>query len=983
MDKHPRPAVHLAAACLRRRIPKQWPSKGVPPIYKDYGALYDILLVEKDGEYSLPTAPVRAKEDPTRTAFKAWQHIRPKKAEMVDAVPVVGTAQTSLLMWMPVDKAFESGDQSGVDTGLWHEVLWVPLAQAMRALRPLGSATHKLSPTTKAQVSALEEWLADSHCLPEVVAMLWTPAARLRIKKAVANPLFSQRKRAAEARQPMLVLSNPLYRSGLAVPRAGTNFLLGLEADLVEFDENGRHHDALTPEEHSAAVRAVRHLSDSAPPPGSEPTSPEVAAAAWSEKYPVHKAAMEGDARRVRELILASYPPAEHDSDSWTPLHYAAWHGREGVVRILMADWQGSPTGKTDNGSTPLHFAARNGHPNVVTILLACPIVDPAAKDKDGLTPLKLARMLRLGDWAEVEKVLENPNSQNAVNRFKSSGVKLEDAVDFKIYLMDGTFKMVRLPGGDLTTAGDLRDGVGGMVHIPEECQKLFAIFVVSPSLSIQLDEDMKPLQRLERWPEMLERYTDPAQWSTIQHEVPMLVFRRNQKLTLSDERRVKSHIAMKFLFDEALVNFINTWPCTVDQAVHLAGLLMQIRFGEYDPAIHKKGFLSDGLATFVPQHLLHNQLKTAEWERRIYERHRQHADNTEIHILHRLFLQYCYQWPYYAATFFDVNLQRQSRRLIGGSKSDYMRLAVNTDWVCIVHGETNALRAMISMDQLTYEASANTITLECSNSSQVANLQHYIRAGGMADALVMASHQAYLAGMLFQLVTEIRAREEVLRQQKRVAQGGPLVMRHRAEQPGAAYDPKEVALHRKRMHSEKLLRYRFLNSFGTVGGDVGAAQSHFESRPSCVDGYVPIKDLKNVFAELGYGLGTEFELARDMLISTTSESVFNFRDLVSWWCQAKRGWLMLLDDSAFKERQVACSIFLRNDPHRTGKVVGEKLMGVVRGLRSANLTKKTEAAVREGMDPQKTGQVLFNDFIDYLCAMHIISDRKPSTTPI
>jgi hypothetical protein len=161
-----------------------------------------------------------------------------------------------------------------------------------------------------------------------------------------------------------------------------------------------------------------------------------------------------------------------------------------------------------------------------------------------------------MGKWTEVEKILKNPNSQHAVNRFKSGGANfhLEDAVDFRIYLMDGTFKVVRLPGGDLTTAGSLRDGVAGMVHIPEECHKLFAICVVSASLSIQLDDDMKPLQRLQLWPEMLERYTDPAQWTTIQREVPLLVFRRNQLLTLSEERRIKSHVAMKFLFDEVSI---------------------------------------------------------------------------------------------------------------------------------------------------------------------------------------------------------------------------------------------------------------------------------------------------------------------------------------------------------------------------------------------------------------------------------------------
>ena len=106
---------------------------------------------------------------------------------------------------------------------------------------------------------------------------------------------------------------------------------------------------------------------------------------------------------------------------------------------------------------------------------------------------------------------------------------------------------------------------------------------------------------------------------------------------------------------------------------------------------------------------------------------------------------RYCYQWPYYAATFFDVDLQRQKKQLIGGTKADHMKLTINTEWVCIVEGATNTLRAMISMDQVTYEANSRTITLECSNASQVAGLHPYVRPGVAADSIVMSSFQAYV----------------------------------------------------------------------------------------------------------------------------------------------------------------------------------------------------------------------------------------------
>jgi hypothetical protein len=44
-----------------------------------------------------------------------------------------------------------------------------------------------------------------------------------------------------------------------------------------------------------------------------------------------------------------------------------------------------------------------------------------------------------------------------------------------------------------------------------------------------------------------------------------------------------------------------------------------------------------------------------------------------------------------------------------------------------------------------------------------------------------------------------------------------------------------------------------------------------------------------------------------------------------------------------------ATQVFLRNDPLRTGKVSGEKLMGLIKGLRADNLTRLTENACKEG----------------------------------
>ena len=45
----------------------------------------------------------------------------------------------------------------------------------------------------------------------------------------------------------------------------------------------------------------------------------------WTEEFPLHKCAYEGNARGTRDLIRKGYSVRKKDKDSWAPIHYAAW----------------------------------------------------------------------------------------------------------------------------------------------------------------------------------------------------------------------------------------------------------------------------------------------------------------------------------------------------------------------------------------------------------------------------------------------------------------------------------------------------------------------------------------------------------------------------------------------------------------------------------------------------------------------------------
>eukprot|EP00040_Diaphanoeca_grandis_P009269 m.48227 g.48227 ORF g.48227 m.48227 type:complete len:1069 (+) comp20693_c0_seq1:312-3518(+) len=957
----------LAAAVLRKDGTTQW-RDGVPARFTDYAAMYEIfMLVNEKGFLTMPMTNVTYGTDPCVTAMTAWPQIRPKRAEMIDAVVLPNSAARGTLMFMPVDRNFESGDNSHVDTTQWTNAYWLPLYVVLGALRPFSKSNYKISSGVRNLLATLQEWLHFTHARPESIVTLWLTSPTHRIQHTVTNPQFNKDEHLNEAEHPLKVIHNPLFNSDLVMFKEGTNFLderAGLADDYDAREDLTRatkNHENMV---NKGGSKVAMHSTG----------KPRLS---WDEEFPMHKAALIGDASRVRELMKAGGKPAAQDVDSWTPLHYACWYGHATVVRALIYDWLGSPTTKTDNGSTALHFACRNGHAEIVTILLACPIVNPTIKDKEGCSPLNLCEKFQQGNWKDVQKILKDPDAINAVNRFSNlDAFDPQNARKFRIYLLDSTEKVIRLPDGDTTTAQELRDGIAGMVHIPDECKKMFAIWITSPSLSIQLDDKMLPLKRMKRWPQMLELYADEKGSA----EEPFLVFRRNQNLSLAEERKIRSPAALKFLYDEALVNFLQSfWPCEQEHAIYLAGLLMQIHYGDHDEKVHKPGFITTGgLNTMIPTHLLHNQLKSSVWEKRIYQSHKNHSKTTDIHLLHRLFLQYCWQWPFYGATFYGAVLVRNQRR-ITNTRADFVRLGINSDWLTIVHAETNILKASLSMDAIQPPTvDENTITIESTDPTAMAELQHYMK-GPPLDKVQLISRQSFFFGLNAKAFMKERERQELDRQRQRVAQGGPKILGRRVEGNTKPVDDLQAKVaHATRMEEEKKLRYKLMFSFGEdLQKGISGAHQLFISRPSCVDGVVPILELKAVFAELGYWLGTELEGAR-LVMAASNKSTFGFRDVVSWWSQSQRSWLFLLDELGFKQRQMAANIFLRNDPNRTGKLVGERLKNLITGLRSTNMTKVTEAACLTGLDPTKSDVVHFNDYIDWLCQMHIISDRKP-----
>lgn len=111
----------------------------------------------------------------------------------------------------------------------------------------------------------------------------------------------------------------------------------------------------------------------------------------YGQDAEIHKAAYNGDIKRVQELLSKGVHPDARDSYGGTALHAAMFQKNMEIVKLLLEhNFEVNAVG-SQNGYTPLHDAVWANNIEAVKLLL-----DRNAKTdikgKDGLTPFAKAK---------------------------------------------------------------------------------------------------------------------------------------------------------------------------------------------------------------------------------------------------------------------------------------------------------------------------------------------------------------------------------------------------------------------------------------------------------------------------------------------------------------------------------------------------------------------------------------------------------------
>ncbi|XP_072034841.1 krev interaction trapped protein 1-like [Amphiura filiformis] len=422
----------------------------------------------------------------------------------------------------------------------------------------------------------------------------------------------------------------------------------------------------------------------------------------WVDQYPLHSAAYEGNADKVRQLLSMGYPADQPDMHSWVPLHYASWNGHVEAVKALLQVGRCSPNAENENASTPLHFSAFRGHSSVVGILLAHRDIDKTVVDREGRSPLQLCEESQQNDWQTTKTLLQEAKNQDP------------HKVEVHLMDLDDSHVVLTLDSGSNTTVADLLQ----QLKLPPGCQHIFAIWIASQSLHLQMRPEHKPVLHLKQWPTIIRQLTN----YNPETERPFLYMRRDARLSVDQEKLVNDPQAIKLLFDECLLNILKgMYPCSDTDAITLAGIYMQIVYGDHDPKRHKSNFLNNiNLRHFIPAVKLESKgigSKSMAWPQKIVAEHRNVTQRgiKDVTKLQLMYLEHCREFMVYGSAFFfgSAQLKAISTTRTGSQQRPAVFIGVNCRGIHLIDAVTKVLKLSIGYGQnLTWNVSIDMQTL-------------------------------------------------------------------------------------------------------------------------------------------------------------------------------------------------------------------------------------------------------------------------------
>ncbi|XP_064113750.1 FERM domain-containing protein 8-like isoform X2 [Macrobrachium nipponense] len=290
--------------------------------------------------------------------------------------------------------------------------------------------------------------------------------------------------------------------------------------------------------------------------------------------------------------------------------------------------------------------------------------------------------------------------------------------VEVCVFLHSRVAVRLRLEDGGRITAQELQAMVieEEDVALPKQAMEVFAIWMVSPVLEIQLKPYQRALEVRRQWGELLKRFTQmPSRPQDARYAYePKMVLRRNVFFSKRDEVKIRDAKILELLYEEAQWNMRSArYPCELSDYEMLAGIQARLELGPYDHTSHTPSFFRRRLLDYLPEHAC--RLKFSDLvsfsskstpEIRVIEQFRSIPTNVTARKLVRKYLEFSWSLPYYGSAFFHGQIEQPTRGVSSWlPRPDLpVLVTINATGVTVIDPKKSTVLLSLRYDELSWD---------------------------------------------------------------------------------------------------------------------------------------------------------------------------------------------------------------------------------------------------------------------------------------
>lgn len=291
--------------------------------------------------------------------------------------------------------------------------------------------------------------------------------------------------------------------------------------------------------------------------------------------------------------------------------------------------------------------------------------------------------------------------------------------MDVIVYLVNDTAIPLTVDILSAATAHELHRKVIDRLHLPDVAQEVFALWLISPFLEVQLKPKHHPYKVCRQWHDLLTRFTN-CTLEDIHQDEPTLQFRRDIFFPKSRELQISNEGILRLLYDEAKYNVLEgKYPCDIEDCELLGGLSCCLEMGPYSKEEHTPSTLRPKLESFLPPYLCKKKMgiltafrnrgnRQASFEETLVNTYKAATENVTSEdgdvITCKEYLKKCHELPYYGCAFFQGEVDKPSQGFLNRNGRKTVSVAINMEGVSVIDRKEKHVLLSLKFSELSWD---------------------------------------------------------------------------------------------------------------------------------------------------------------------------------------------------------------------------------------------------------------------------------------